>query len=101
MVAADTTAAQGLRTDTETVSVTVIGSRSATSESFGASVIEIGSLIIGSVTLPEGGASVPEPLPVPLSIIVCVKFAPDGTLGGLLKAALSVNVMAPLAAAPA
>ena len=53
------------------------------------------------VTAVDGNAIVPVPLPVPLSATACAKFVPEAVLGGLLNAALSVNVMVPLGEVPA
>ena len=59
------------------------------------------SVMVGMVTAVDGNAIVPVPLPVPLSATACAKFVPEAVLGGLLNAALSVNVMVPLGEVPA
>ncbi len=65
-------------------------------ETPGASVVLIGSLIVGIVMVVRGSAGAAVVEAVVLSARVCVKLDPDGVLARLLKPALSVNVIVPL-----
>jgi hypothetical protein len=66
----------------------------------GVSVTVIVSLIVGIVTVNEGGAGADMLLPAPFNGIVWTKFGLTAVLVTLLKAALSVNVMAPFGGVP-
>src|SRR5260370_41625709 len=86
-------------TCTVTASLIVIVSVSSASRNEGVSVTVIVS-VMGSVATAGGGGGGGALLPPPFSAMDCVKFEPAGTLATLLRPALSVNVIVPLAAGP-